>query len=97
MGRHANLSTLAETNQDNCTEYTNLKFGYATSAIGSGCDSSSFNVILPNTVYNIEEMSLTNDIFETTVNWRSLPAAGTGVCDPLINSINTAEFDYTAP
>jgi len=97
MGRHANLSTLAETNQDNCTEYTNLKFGYATSAIGSGSDTSSFNVILPNTVYNIEEMSLTNDIFETTVNWRSLPAAGTGVCDPLINSINTAKFDYTAP
>ncbi len=96
MGRHTNLGSIALSNQEHCTEYSNVKFGYATSDTGDGCGNSSFNVILPNTIFEIEEMSLSNDIFETTVNWHSLPAAGSGVCDPLLATLNTATFDYEA-
>ena len=38
--------------------------------------------------------TLTNDLFESTVNWYSLPSAGTGVCDPLLTSLNSTTFDY---
>jgi hypothetical protein len=41
-------------------------------------------------------MSLTNDIFESTVAWDSLPSAGIGVCDPLLN-IGEAEFSPQPP
>ena len=33
---------------------------------------------------------LSNDIFESTVNWISLPNSGTGVCAPLVSSISSA-------
>jgi len=94
IGRHPDLSTVALSNEDHCTESSNIKFGYATPGTGEGCSESTFNVTLPNVVYEIETMSLTNDIFESTINWHSLPSAGTGVCDPLLSSVGTTTFDY---
>lgn len=94
VGRHPDLGSVAISNQDNCTESGNVKFGYATPSTGEGCSSSTFNVTLPNCVFEIETMSLTNDLFESTVNWYSLPSAGTGVCDPLLTSLGNTTFDY---
>jgi hypothetical protein len=95
MGRHATLGSVAFTNQDQCTESGEVKFGYNTSPSGEGCGATSgFNTTFPNSVYEIETMSLTNDLFETTVNWYSLPSAGTGTCDPLLSSLNDTEFSY---
>ena len=91
MGRHAELGTIAATNQDRCTESTVLRFGYQISnpACGSG-----FRVDLPNVVFEIEEMALTSDLFETTVNWHVFPGGRIGslddeVTDPLIDAIVT--------
>jgi hypothetical protein len=93
IGRVPLLSDTARTNELHCTESSTIKFGYRTESGGEGCSDSTFNVILPNVVFEIETMSLVNDIFESTVNWHSLPAAGTGVCDPLLE-IGSAVFDY---
>lgn len=94
MGRHQQLGNIALNNELNCTESTNVKFGFNTPGTGEGCSSSTFNVTMPNCVFEIEEMSLNNDIFESTVNWHSLPAAGTGVCDPMLATLGTTTFDY---
>jgi len=94
LGRIPDLSAVALSNQDNCTESTNIKFGYATPGTGEGCSLSTFNVTLPNCVFKIETMSLSNEIFESTVEWSSLPSAGTGVCDPLLSSLGSTTFDY---
>ena len=93
IGRHPNLSDVALKNQDNCTETSNILFGYNTTDGGEGCSASTFNVTLPNVLYEIETLSLTNDIFESTINWHSLPSAGTGVCDPLL-TVGDAVFTY---
>jgi hypothetical protein len=94
LGRHPDLGSVALTNEDNCTESGEVKFGYATEATGEGCTASSFGVTLPNCIFEIETMSLSNDIFETTVNFHSLPSAGTGTCDPLLSSLDDTTFNY---
>ncbi len=94
MGRHQQLGNIAINNELNCTESTNIKFGFNTPGTGEGCSDSTFNVTMPNCIFQIEEMSLTNDVFETTVNWHSLPSAGTGVCDPMLESLGSTTFDY---
>jgi len=95
LGRHTNLSSIAETNQNSCFETSHIKFGYVTSGTDSSCtNTDAFNVTIPNVIYEIEELSLTNDLFVTTVNWHSLPAAGTGVCDPMLSSLGTTIFSY---
>ena len=94
IGRHPDLSRVAVENQLNCTEISELKFGYKTSSRGQGCSDSTFNVTLPNVVYEIETMNLTNDIFESTVNYHSLPAAAIGQCDPLLSTLGSTSFTY---
>ena len=94
MGRHPDLAVVALNNQDNCTESANIKFGYATPGTGEGCSATTFNTTFPNCVFEIETMSLTNDIFETTINWHSLPSGGTGVCDPLLASLGSTTLNY---
>lgn len=95
MGRHPVLSQAALTNEGNCSEDSVIKFGFVTSNIGTGCSGSSFGVTLTNCVFEIEEMSLSNDLFETTVNWHSLPSSGTGVCDPLVDTLGNTNFLYS--
>jgi hypothetical protein len=94
MGRHPVLSNVALDNELRCSESSEIHFGFATQEGGEGCGTQTFNTVIPNTVFQIEEMSLTNDIFETTVQWRGLPAAGTGQCDPIQSRIGSAKFTY---
>jgi len=86
MGRHEVLSTIARTNQFSENERSIVRFGFV--PLVSQSNSGAFGVELPNCVFEIEEMSLTNELFETTVNWSSLPAAGTttNFVDPLANT-----------
>ena len=96
MGRHEDIAGLAVDNELYCSETTNVRFGFQTSGSGASCEAS-FGVELPNTVFEIEEMSLSNDLFETTINWHSLPSAGTGIEDKLVSSdyypFTTFEYD----
>ncbi len=95
MGRHPKLADIALKNQFNCTESSTIKFGFNTPGTGEGCADSTFAVGMPNCVFEIEEMSLTNDVFETTVNWHSLPAAGSGVCDPMLTSLEPGATTFS--
>lgn len=70
LGRIPDLSEMAFTNEDWAYEDSYILFGFQPSV-----GSSSFIRKLPNVVFQIEEMSITNNLFETTVNWHSLPAA----------------------
>lgn len=76
MGRHISLANQGFTNENRSAEDSIIRFGYVpkTSTVVSG-KVNGFGVQLPNVVFQIEEMALTNDIFETTINWHSLPAA----------------------
>lgn len=94
MGRNPLLSNRALDNEVNCSENSEIIFGFEGEATGFACYNASFNVKIPNIVFQIEEMALTNDIFETTVNWHAFPSAGTGTCDPLVQSIGGNTFDY---
>lgn len=82
LGRHNDLGALALSNEERCSESTKVAWGFQPDISQEECNSS-FVIITPNVVFQIEEMSLTNDLFETTVNFISLPAAGTGIDDPL--------------
>jgi len=92
LGRHTDLAELAYSNQNFCSETVQIAFGFETKLTLAECQSS-FGTVLPNCVFQIEEMTLSNEIFETTVNWHSLPAAGTGVNDPLLQNMNPT-FEY---
>lgn len=94
MGRNPALSNRALNNEINCSENSYITFGFEAEATGYSCQNASFNVKIPNIVFQIEEMALTNDIFETTVNWHAFPSAGTGTCDPLVTSIGNNTFSY---
>ena len=93
IGRLDGLGELARTNEDYAYEDTSINFGFKPS-IGS----SEFIRKLPNVVFQIEEMALTNDLFETTMNWHSLPAAyipnatTTAAYDPLLDDSFTTTY-----
>lgn len=74
LGRHALLGETAYDNYTYCRSQSTLEFGYEIEQ-AEGC-GGPFKVTLPNVVWQIESMSLSNDIFETTVEWMSLPAGG---------------------
>lgn len=94
MGRHQDLANLALSNENYCAEDTEIAFGFTSQGTQEACNTS-FAVVLPNVVFQIEEIGLTTDLLETTVNFRSLPAAGTGIDDPLVTSLDDAvTFNY---
>jgi len=70
LGRHEELGEHARTNEDRCFEESVVRFGYQLTR--DQCNST-FLVKVPNCVFRIEEMSLTNDVFETTIQFHSLP------------------------
>jgi len=87
MGRHPSLSSIAEDNENRCTEDRTMVFGYNISAPSCG---TGFKVRLKDLVFEIEEMSLTNDLFETTVNYTSFPGGRLLLAeDPLISGVNS--------
>ena len=69
MGRNPILGIASETNQDRCNETSLVTFGYQ---LNVGCQAC-FLIQLPGCVFQVEEMGLTNDLLESTVNWHSLP------------------------
>ena len=72
MGRHAGLGALAASNEERCNETTQIKWGYNL-ALNPGSCQGTFLVTLDNSIFMIEELALTNDLFETTMNFRVLP------------------------
>jgi len=93
IGRLDGLGELARTNELYAYEDTFINFGF-TPALGS----SEFIRQIPNVVFQIEEMSITNNLFETTMNWHSLPAARiaggttTSSTDPLLDDTVTTTY-----
>lgn len=71
LGRHPQLGEHARNNQERCFEDSQIRFGYSLGDTES-CQGV-FLVTLPNVVFRIEELALTNDIFETTVQYHSFP------------------------
>ncbi len=70
LGRHDKLGEHARSNEDRCFEETTIQYGYK---LNRDQCASTFLVTLPNIVFRIEEMALTNDLFETTVQFHSFP------------------------
>ena len=78
LGRIPSLSDAALTNENFAYEDSKILFGFQPAAnfvSDTPVDQNTFIRELPNVVFQIEEMSITNNLFETTVNWHSLPAA----------------------
>jgi hypothetical protein len=74
MGRNVSLSTRAFSNQQRCTEISTLTFGYKIGGQTTGGCSGDFVVQFPNSVvFQIEEIAITNELLETTINYRVLP------------------------
>lgn len=91
MGRIQGIADHAFTNQERCSEKSSINFGYNANTAGNphsdaGC-GENFNVTLPNTVFEIEELAITNELFETSMNYRSFPGSGVQAmdADPLVS------------
>jgi hypothetical protein len=70
MGRHPQLAEVAWTNSQRCNEDNTILFGYT---LATETCRADWRVRLPGVIFQIEEMSITNELFVTNVNWRSLP------------------------
>jgi len=68
MGRHPQLGFNAEQNETRCFANGAVHFGYYVSTC-----SANWGVNMPGVVYEIETMSLSNDLMETSVNFHALP------------------------
>jgi len=84
MGRHPGLGMHAEDNQERCYDDSFIKFGYDIGTVSGNC-GGQFIRTLPNVVFQIEELALMNDLFETTINYQSFPAANIPSTDPLLS------------
>jgi len=63
-------------NETRCTADNTICFGYNTALDASANCTSNWNVQFKDcVVFEVEEMAITNDFFETTVNWHALPGA----------------------
>jgi len=61
-------------NETRCTANNTICFGYNTNIENNSSCSEAWNVQFKDcVVFEIEEMAITNDFFETTVNWHALP------------------------
>lgn len=70
LGRHEGLAEHALTNEQRCFEESRIQFGYSLER--DECESI-FLATWPNVIFEIEELELTNDIFETQVNFHVAP------------------------
>ena len=93
LGRIPSLSDAAFSNENFAYEDSKILFGFQPSAnfiSDTPVDQNTFIRELPNVVFQIEEMSITNNLFETTVQWHSLPAARI-TADPLEPTSETTD------
>lgn len=72
MGRNPGLSELAYNNQERFTSTARIAFGYSLGAAGA----IAFTTALHGVIFEIEEISITNDLVETNVAYTAL-----GDCD----------------
>ena len=72
MGRNPGLSELAYNNQDRFTTTARMAFGYSLGSSGS----VAFTTALHGVIFRIEEIAITNELVETTVQYEAL-----GDCD----------------
>lgn len=73
LGRLGFIGDRAITNQNRCFENSSVTFGYETpTTTGTEQCGSVFEQTLNGIAFEIEEMSLSPDIFETTINWHAL-------------------------
>lgn len=72
MGRNPGLSELAYNNQDRFTSTARMAFGYSL----GGAGAIAFTTALHGVVFQIEEIAITNELVETTVQYAAL-----GDCD----------------
>tara|TARA_Y100000310_G_scaffold308873_1_gene352424 strand:+ start:3461 stop:4540 length:1080 start_codon:yes stop_codon:yes gene_type:complete len=99
IGRHKDLGGLAVSNENFCAEDTQVAFGFATNVTNADPDrdcAAGFGVTMPNVVFEIETIGLTNDLFESTVNWHALLASGTGTGeqDIMLSTLDTTVFSF---
>jgi len=83
MGRHPGLGIHAADNEERCFDDSTIQFGYDIGSLEDNC-GGAFIRTLPSVVFQIEEIALTNDLFESTVNFQSFPAANLPTSDPLL-------------
>ena len=86
FGRHEALASVSLSNQMRAFEDSAILFGFAPLGGNMG---DSFGIRLPNVIFKIEEMGgLKNDAVTSTINFISMPAAGTTTSfgDPLLNT-----------
>lgn len=80
LGRIFRTSEQARTNENRCSEFSELIFGFRAAGTGNSadgdfsCDQGMF-VYLPGVVFEIETLGLSPDLFETTMNFHVLPGA----------------------
>ena len=84
MGRHPGLGIHAEDNEERCFDDSTIQFGYDIGSVEGNC-GGAFLRTLPSVVFQIEELALTNDLFETNISWKSFPAANLPASDPLLS------------
>lgn len=61
-------------NETRCTADNTIGFGYSTTIdAGNNCSSEWGIEFADCVVFEVEEMAITNEFFETTVNWHALP------------------------
>ena len=72
MGLNQTLADRAFSNVNRCTEDNVITWGYTVGGSMTGC-SGDFRVQMTGTVFQIEEIAITNELLETTVNYKVLP------------------------
>jgi len=61
-------------NETRCTADNTIGFGYSTTIDAGNICSSEWGIEFADcVVFEVEEMAITNEFFETTVNWHALP------------------------
>lgn len=75
LGRLGNLGEMARTNKDRCAEFSELFFGYRPQGNGLKDCTGGFSIYLPGVVFEIEQMSLTTELLESTINFHVLPGS----------------------
>lgn len=73
MGRHIQLSNYARNNPSRCYEDGSLIFGFDNPCSTSRTSAGNFNAKIPNMIFEIEEISMSNDVIDTIVKWHSIP------------------------
>jgi hypothetical protein len=70
MGVNQDIAALAASNDTRCYEHNTLSFGYS---VNTGSCTSQFIVPFTGVVFQIEELGLSNELVESTVNYHVLP------------------------